>query len=148
MRQLTNNIQVFVRFFQSINCLFWNVRWLQANLTKTNNQQMAIVGIIVLLCLFMTFGGNSRGVNMNIDPTMLIIICLLLIIVVLLGLNYLKTHNNDGVNSSVEAEVQLLDNSVQQAIPLADIETGTGGNIAKTGFVESSGFQKPGAGGM
>ena len=71
IRRLTDTINTFVRFFQSVNCLFWNVQWLEENLTKASNPRMLIVGIISLFCVFYTFMADSvKGT----DPMVYVIV--------------------------------------------------------------------------
>lgn len=76
LRRLTDTINTFVRFFQSINCLFWNLQWLEENLMKASNPRMLIVGGIILFCVFYTFMGDSIGDTT--DPmVLLIVVCVL-----------------------------------------------------------------------
>ena len=63
IRELTNTINVFVRFFESINCLFWQIDWLRRNVQSTGSEQMAIVLILLVLCIYLTFFSNSNFVN-------------------------------------------------------------------------------------
>jgi hypothetical protein len=62
LRQLTETINVFVRFFESINCLFLQLRWLQDNITRSNNSLLYLVsGVVVLCVLLMIIGESLRG---------------------------------------------------------------------------------------
>eukprot|EP01038_Epipyxis_sp_PR26KG_P006715 gene6715-9208_t len=55
IRELTNTINIFVQFFQSINCLFWQIRWLEDNIRGSSSPLLLIVFVIIVLCLILTF---------------------------------------------------------------------------------------------
>lgn len=52
-------INVFVRFFESINCLFLQIRWLEENLTRSSNGLLALVVGIIFFCLISLYIGES-----------------------------------------------------------------------------------------
>jgi hypothetical protein len=61
LREITSTINIFVRFFESINCLFWQINWLRQNFQSSPNDQMIIVVIIILVCVYITFFSNTNG---------------------------------------------------------------------------------------
>jgi hypothetical protein len=63
IRSLTENINVFVRFFQSINCLFFQIRWLEENVGRSRNGVMLLVIGIVALCVMLSFGVDLPGLG-------------------------------------------------------------------------------------
>ncbi len=77
LNTLTNTINTFVRFFESINCLFWQIQWLEENITRSGHGTIIIVAIIIAFCvLFMYFGQNdwSNAVFGTDSPILLIIV--------------------------------------------------------------------------
>jgi hypothetical protein len=83
LRHLTENINVFVRFFESINCLIFQVNWLESNLRNIQGPKVAIVLLILGFCGYYTFGCNSSTdgelckdnvVGMGIISIMLVLI--------------------------------------------------------------------------
>jgi len=71
IRELTNTINVFVRFFESINCLFWQVDWLRRNVATSGMNHITVVLIILSICVYLTFFNSSitstliTGKNLN-----------------------------------------------------------------------------------
>mmetsp|Transcript_27751 Transcript_27751/g.38235 ORF Transcript_27751/g.38235 Transcript_27751/m.38235 type:complete len:155 (-) Transcript_27751:113-577(-) len=64
IRELTNTINVFVRFFESINCLFWQIDWLRRNVSSSGMNHMTVVLIILAVCVYLTFfASNQSGVS-------------------------------------------------------------------------------------
>lgn len=61
IRQLTETINVFVQFFQSINCLFWQLRWLESNVTEEQGGRAGLVLVILAFAVYYTFGCNSSS---------------------------------------------------------------------------------------
>lgn len=55
IRELTHTINTFVRFFESINCLFWQIDWLRRNVQGTGSEQMTIVLVIMAVCIYLSF---------------------------------------------------------------------------------------------
>ena len=51
--QLTHTLNVFVRFFESINMLFCQVRWLESNIRNTRSGTFCIVFSIIGFCILM-----------------------------------------------------------------------------------------------
>jgi hypothetical protein len=59
VRAITENINVFVHFFQSINMLFCHVRWLEANLRNAPTGLLFIVGAIGCIAVLMYLAPGS-----------------------------------------------------------------------------------------
>jgi hypothetical protein len=59
VRAITENINVFVQFFQSINALFCHVRWLEANLRNAPTGLLFIVGAIGCIAVIMYLAPGS-----------------------------------------------------------------------------------------
>ena len=51
----------FVRFFDNINRLFCQIRWLEQNLNNSSIQLLIFVGVIVFLCYFMFAAPNDSN---------------------------------------------------------------------------------------
>ena len=60
LRDFTNNANVVVNFFQSINCLFLQLRWLESNLRNGSNEQIALVLLLVSLLGYYTLVCKSQ----------------------------------------------------------------------------------------
>lgn len=65
LRAFTENANVVVRFLQSINCLFLQIRWLESNLRGASNEKLAVVLILVCLIGYFTFScsGGTESVG-------------------------------------------------------------------------------------
>ena len=59
IQNLTRTLNVFVRFFESINCLFWQINWLERNVSNASGEKAVIFVLIFCLGLFITFGGDQ-----------------------------------------------------------------------------------------
>ena len=59
LRHLTDQINVFVQFFQSVNCLFFQLKWLEENIVRSSNGLLLTVIGIVLFCIFVYFIGEE-----------------------------------------------------------------------------------------
>lgn len=60
LRHFTSNANVVVNFFQSINCLFYQLRWLEGHIRHAPNEQIAIVLVLVGLLGYYTFICNGE----------------------------------------------------------------------------------------
>jgi hypothetical protein len=61
LRTITNTINTFVHFFQSINCLFWQVRWLEENVMRSSGSRIMLIGGIILFCAYISFVSNDSN---------------------------------------------------------------------------------------
>lgn len=67
LSELTSNINVFVRFFESVNMLFCQMRWLEQTVRNTNFGLMFLGAIIITFCvLFMNVGDGKIGEQIGI----------------------------------------------------------------------------------
>ena len=53
---LTRNISTFVRFFESINNLFCQIRWLESNFRNSSSGLLLVVGGILIFCVYLYAG--------------------------------------------------------------------------------------------
>ncbi len=60
LRHFTNNANVVVNFLQSLNCLFYQLRWLEGQIRHAPNEQIAIVLVLVGLLGYNTFICNGQ----------------------------------------------------------------------------------------
>jgi hypothetical protein len=68
IERLTRAINVFVRFFESINCLFWQLDWLRQNILQRDVRLLAAVAVIVCLCGVLILPGDDlEAVGAYID---------------------------------------------------------------------------------
>jgi hypothetical protein len=80
LRNVTENINVFVRFFQSINQLFCQIRWFEANVTRSTNPLAIIVVGIVCISLMIVYkdylnmylGTNGNFIQSTIPVVMVV----------------------------------------------------------------------------
>ena len=61
LNHFTNTLNNFVRFFESINCLFWQLRWLEENITRSNRKSLLLVGGIITFCIVFVYFDGSNG---------------------------------------------------------------------------------------
>jgi hypothetical protein len=59
LNSLTNTINQFVRFFESINCLFWQIRWLEENINRSGHRTIILVGLIIGFGVVYSFFGDE-----------------------------------------------------------------------------------------
>ena len=56
---ITQQINVFVRFFESINYLFCQIRWLEQNFQNSSKTLILIVGAIAMIGLFVYYNATT-----------------------------------------------------------------------------------------
>ena len=78
LRAITDNINVFVRFFESINCLMYQLQWLKHQMMHAPNDVLilamavlVIVAITMLSCANFTCDGNTIAI-----PIFSVIFCI------------------------------------------------------------------------
>ncbi|KAJ1436099.1 hypothetical protein B484DRAFT_445833 [Ochromonadaceae sp. CCMP2298] len=81
LRRITEQINVFVRFFQSINCLFLQLGWLERNIVHGSVEKIVLTLVLVLVAGYVTFGcsGLSSGRNLCSEENMGTLIVLLVL---------------------------------------------------------------------
>jgi hypothetical protein len=99
LRAFTENANVVVRFLQSINCLFLQIRWLENNLRGASNEKLAVVLILVCLIGYYTFGCSGGAENIAYacsedGVSTLIVLALVLIIAYFLYKRYQDRADN------------------------------------------------------
>lgn len=60
IRNVTNTINTFVNLFQSINCLFWQLRWLEGNLNNESGPTLLLVLAILGFAGFYTYCSSTE----------------------------------------------------------------------------------------
>jgi hypothetical protein len=63
LRGLTEQINVFVRLFESINYLFCQIRWLEQNIQNSSKMLLLVVGVIGMICYFVYNSTLNNGGN-------------------------------------------------------------------------------------
>jgi hypothetical protein len=63
LRGLTDQINVFVRLFESINYLFCQIRWLEQNIQNSSKMLLLVVGVIGMICYFVYNSTLNNGDN-------------------------------------------------------------------------------------
>lgn len=63
LRGLTDQINVFVRLFESINYLFCQIRWLEQNIQNSSKMLLLVVGVIGMICYFVYTSTLNNGGN-------------------------------------------------------------------------------------
>jgi hypothetical protein len=61
LRDITQSINTFVRFFESINYLFCQIRWFEQNVLNSGSKLVMIVGVIISLCVLIYYVGGHGG---------------------------------------------------------------------------------------
>ena len=64
LNQLTAAMNSFVRFFESLNCLFWQISWLKNNIARADTQTLVMVAAIVMVCMLYVAGINGKTLMM------------------------------------------------------------------------------------
>lgn len=91
LQGITQQINVFVRFFESVNYLFCQIRWLEQNVQNSSHVLLIIVGSVAVLCFFIYYStiidwGNKGNLYAELSR---IIVAYFPIITVVLLLAYL-----------------------------------------------------------
>jgi hypothetical protein len=98
LRAITNHINTFVRFFESINCLFWQIRWLEDNISKAQFGRIAIVLLIFGFCALLTFLSTDKGKifigGATGNTALFISICVIVILIIILVWLIYQRNNN------------------------------------------------------
>ena len=133
LNQLSGNINVFVNFFNSINRLFCQIRWLDRNLRNSSGPLLAVVGAIVLICYVVYAspeGGDMYGIpKLLVDHGPLVIVCV--VIGVLLARRYREGGSPDSNLNSVmfgnpsDNPLSIGSAESRSPAPSRDIEMGT-----------------------
>lgn len=61
LREVTQSINTFVRFFESINYLFCQLRWFEQNVLNSGSKLLLFVGVIISLCVLMYYESGHGG---------------------------------------------------------------------------------------
>jgi hypothetical protein len=61
LRAISNNINTFVGFFDAINRLFCQIRWLEQNINNSSAKLLLLVLLIVVFCVFVFLQPSSGG---------------------------------------------------------------------------------------
>lgn len=107
LRHLTENINVFVQFFQSINCLFLQLRWLESHALHEQGGRAGLVLVILAFAVYYTFGCNSSTDEDGCKDWVVqigIITILALVAVYLLYKRWLLHRNNPIITAGVAVE--------------------------------------------
>lgn len=123
LRELTSTINTFVRFFESINCLFWQIQWLEQNVTRAQGIEglgrILLVVIFVSFCIFYTFAcadnENCQDKTIQIGIITLLILTLLYLLWQRYRLNRIDRPIRD---HDVEAPAQDREKLISHATPV------------------------------
>ena len=134
LRSLTDNINVVVRFFQSVNCLFWQLQWLERNILQGSNERICITLLIVILIGYMTFSCSSNdGTTVGYlcgenGVSMLVLITVIGVIVYYLYKRYLLSQDTSSTDNDHEEREKFVPASVP---PFEQIEMGRPISVAR-----------------
>jgi len=103
---LTSNIQHIVRFIASINELFCQVRWLDANINNSGNGLLAICLAVVLFCAYLTFFSDSP-LPLGLDQFITKKGALVLVFVLLGGFLYKRYRRSERQRREQSANTSL-----------------------------------------
>lgn len=68
IERLTRSINVFVRFLESVNCLFWQLDWLRQNCLGRSSGTFLVVCAVLLLCVALTLPEEAlRAAGAGLD---------------------------------------------------------------------------------
>lgn len=135
LRSFTENANVIVRFFQSINCLFLQVRWLERNLRHGSNEQIGMVLLLVCLVGYYTLSCSGSDVDTTgyfcgeRGVSTLIVIAVIGIIVYFLWKRFQQPPPASNSDSNGNDEQDMLINAT--VAPFEQIEMGVPRGIPK-----------------
>lgn len=113
INEFSSHLNSFAYLFGSINNLFCQVRWLEANLRNSSPLLLAIVGGIAIICLLLTLSHDSGGGVMQI--------IIIVFVVGLLAIFFYRRHTLGPVETDFQS-ILLGNNQAQQrgipSIPL------------------------------
>lgn len=111
LRAVTDNINVFVRFLESVNCLFLQLQWLERNvLTQGQGPRMILVFVILGFCVYYTFvcaGGNNDTCQKNVIQVGVAAI-ILLVVIYLIYKKWQLSQSQRGETSDDEEQNKLI----------------------------------------
>ena len=115
LRQITSNINVFVNFFNSLNALFCQIRWLDRNIRNSSAPLLLVVGGIALFC-YILYAYPSVAANFTSAP--LVIVAVVVVVIVI------RRYQN-GPNHDVDMQHVLFGNPADaQENQLSSVEQG------------------------
>jgi hypothetical protein len=94
LQRITHHINIFVRFFQSINCLFLNLGWLERNIVHGSTEKVVLTLLLVAVAGVFTFGCSGalgRGANLCSSENSGYLV--LLLVVGIIGYFFYKRFN-------------------------------------------------------
>lgn len=127
LNSLTANINVFVRFFQSINHLFCQIRWLDSNIRNSSGSLLAAVGAIVFICYLVYTQPEERILKILTDQGPLLIVCVVIAVLV-----YRRYHLGATGDSNVNS---ILFGNPESEPKERDVEIGRGARVVQAGSV-------------
>ena len=127
LRAFTDNANVIVQFFQSINCLFLQIRWLERNIRHGTNEQIGMVLLLVCLVGYYTLSCSGNDVDTigyfcgERGVTTLIVLAVVGIIVYFLWKRYQQSSSSDDDTRNGDEQDQLIPATV---VPFDQVEMG------------------------
>lgn len=115
LRQLTSQINVFVRFFQSINCLFYQIRWLESNVIRGSLGHLLYVAILLALVGYITYcnSAETNDTTTKYCSAVASQVAVLVLAFGLLGFLLLRRFQHQLLNSAATAHAD-----VEEGIPM------------------------------
>ena len=96
LRNITQSINTFVRFFESINYLFCQIRWLEQNIANSSPRLLLFIGCILSICGLVYYSTTMS----DTDPSAAIINFLInygpiLVVVLIIGYLIIKRFSRE-----------------------------------------------------
>lgn len=119
LRLLTENINVFVRFFESINCLYYQLNWLQQNILYGSSEILFLMFTIILTVIYIMFNclkSINNTYELTCSDTSIQIIIFSVIISIFLYFLYkryllrrnITIDNNNNINNQQDEREKFI----------------------------------------
>ena len=97
LNDLTRHINTFVNFFNAVNNLFCQIRWLDVNIRNSSNLLLVLVGIILVICIYLISFKEGIGPFQSIGfppifDSLLSVVGPVIIVAVLLGILFYRRY--------------------------------------------------------
>ena len=124
LRAITDNINVFVRFFESLNCLIFQLQWLKQHVLHTSTDILIIALIVLVIVAYVMISCSEficDGTIMEI-PIFFMIFCILLWF--LYKRCSLRVESNASSHANFSSENEKFIGQVAATVPSAEVYYG------------------------
>ncbi len=124
IQNLTNTINTFVRFFESINCMFWQLNWLEQNVARAQGVEglakMGIVFAFIGFAMFYTFGCEDDGCRDTV-VNFGIVFLMVLVAIYLVWRRWQISQQQSNSNNRQPTQEDDREKLIPRAVPVATV---------------------------